>query len=163
MKATVEERLTELYSVHAGRAIRLAYLLTGDRDVAEDICQEAFARIGGKLGGLRNPDRASGYLFRTILNLSRGHGRRLERDRRLKEKLPAASQALVLDLGTRDELTRALLRLPQRQRAAVFLRFYEDLSENQAAKMLNCSLAALRSLTFRAMESLRHHLQEMNR
>jgi RNA polymerase sigma factor (sigma-70 family) len=163
MRATVEKRLAELYSVHAGGAVRLAYLLTGDRDAAEDICQEAFARIGGKRGGLRHPDRAAGYLFRTILNLSRGHGRRLGRDRGLREKLPAGSQALIPDLETRDELAHALLRLPQRQRAAVFLRYYEDLSENQAAEVLNCSVAALRSLTFRAMDALRNHLQEMNR
>ena len=160
--SAIEKRLIELYSAHAGASIRLAYLLTGDRDAAEDICQEAFARIGGKVGALRDPDNARGYLFRTVLNLSRGHGRRLMQDRRVREKLPVAPYALLPDLGTRDELSSGLVRLPLRQRTAVFLRFYQDLSERETAEVLNCSVAAVRSLTFRAMESLRNHLRETN-
>jgi RNA polymerase sigma factor (sigma-70 family) len=158
--SAIEKRLVELYSAHAGATIRLAYLLTGDRDAAEDICQEAFARIGGKLGALRNPDHVRGYLFRMVLNLSRGHGRKLARERRVREKLPVAPYALLPDLGTHDELSSGLLRLPLRQRTAVFLRFYQDLSESETAEVLNCSVAAVRSLTFRAMESLRNYLHE---
>jgi RNA polymerase sigma factor (sigma-70 family) len=141
----MEQRLAELYSAHAKSTIRLAYFLTGDREAAEDICQEAFARLGGRLGGLRNPDRVAGYLFRTVVNLSRGHGRRLERDRRVAQKLRGAAQVPPPhDLGTRDELLRGLLQLPLRQRTAVFLRFYLDLSENETAETLNCSVAAVR-------------------
>ena len=163
VRSLVEKRLGELYSCHARSAIRLAYLLTGDRDAAEDICQEAFVRVGGKLGALRDPERASGYLFRTVVNLSRGHGRRLQRERRLGRELPDVSTAQLPDLAARDELSRALMGLGLRQRAAVFLRFYEDLTEAQAAEVLGCTENALRSLTFRAMEKLRDQLKGVDR
>jgi DNA-directed RNA polymerase specialized sigma24 family protein len=55
------------------------------------------------------------------------------------------------------------MRLPLRQRTAVFLRFYEDLTEEQAAEVLNCTTNAIRSLTFRAMEGLRRELRGVNR
>jgi RNA polymerase sigma factor (sigma-70 family) len=159
----LEKRLADLYCSHAGGAIRLAYLLTGDREAAEDLCQEAFARLRGKLGALRDPERASGYLFRTVVNLSRGRGRRLQRDRRLAHKLPDAAEAHVPDLAARDELSRALMRLPLRQRTAIFLHFYEDLTEAQAADVLNCTVNAVRSLTYTAMESLRSELKGVDR
>jgi RNA polymerase sigma-70 factor (sigma-E family) len=159
----LEKRLRDLYSTHSPAAIRLAFLLTGDRDTAEDICQEAFARVGGRLGGLRDPERASGYLFKTVVNLSRGHGRKLRRDRQLKDRLPDPSATHLPDVALHDEVSRALMRLPFRQRAAVFLRYFEDLPEGQTAEALNCSVSAARSLTFRAMENLRNHLQEVDR
>jgi RNA polymerase sigma factor (sigma-70 family) len=160
---SLERRLGDLYSIHSRGTIRLAFLLTGDRDVAEDICQEAFARVGGRLGALRDPERASGYLFKTVVNLSRGHGRRLRRDRQLRDRLPDHSATHLPDVAMHDEVSRALRRLPFRQRAAVFFRYFEDLSEGQTAEVLNCSVSAARSLTFRAMENLRYHLQEVDR
>jgi RNA polymerase sigma-70 factor (sigma-E family) len=159
----LEKRLGDLYSTHSPAAIRLAFLLTGDRDTAEDICQEAFARVGGRLGGLRDRERASGYLFKTVVNLSRGHGRKLRRDRLLKDRLPDPPATHLPDVALHDEVSRALMRLPFRQRAAVFLRYFEDLPEGQTAEVLNCSVSAARSLTFRAMENLRNHLQEVDR
>lgn len=159
----LEKRLADLYSTHSRAAIRLAFLLTGDRDTAEDICQDAFARVGGRLGGLRDPERASGYLFKTVMNLSRGYGRRLRRDRQLKDRLPDPSPTHLPDVALNDEVSRALMRLPLRQRAAVFFRYFEDLPESQTAEVLNCTVSAARSLTFRAMENLRNHLQEVDR
>jgi RNA polymerase sigma factor (sigma-70 family) len=132
----LEKRWADLYSTHSRAAIRLAFLLTGDRDVSEDICQEAFERIGGRLGGLRDPQRASGYLFKTVMNLSRGHGRRLRRDRQLRGRLHNPSVTGLPDVALHDEVSRALMRLPLRQRAAVFLRYFEDLPEGQTAEIL---------------------------
>ena len=63
-------RLSELYVRHAPEGIRLAYLLTGDRALAEDLVQEAFARFVGRLGHLRHPDAFASYLRSTIVNLS---------------------------------------------------------------------------------------------
>jgi RNA polymerase sigma factor (sigma-70 family) len=59
------------------------------------------------------------------------------------------------DVGARDELRAALATLPMRQRAAVVLRYYRDLPEQQVAQALGCSVTAARSLVFRAMETLR--------
>jgi RNA polymerase sigma factor (sigma-70 family) len=160
---SIEDHLADLYASHSRAAIRLAFLLTGDRDTAEDICHEAFARVGGRLGGLRDPERASGYLFRTVVNLSRSHGRGLRRDKHLKERLHDPSVNQFPDIAVRDELVQALMRLPLRQRAAVFFRYYEDLSEGEVADVLNCSVDAARSLTFRAMEKLRKNLQEVDK
>lgn len=139
---------------------RLAYLLTGDRDAADDVVQEAFARLGTRLVTLRDPERASAYLIRTVVNLSRGHGRGVTRTRRLAERLRSALPPLPAETHAHDEVTAGLLRLPPRQRAAIFLRYYEDRSEREAAEALGCSVAALRSLTFRALEALRTELKE---
>lgn len=160
MKPVTRKRLEDLYSTHATAATRLAYLLTGDRVVAEDMCQEAFTRVGGKLGALRDPERAPGYLLRTVVNLSRGYGRGRQRQWRLGQKLSGAPDVQSPDLAVRDELSRALMRLPLRQRTALFLRYYEDLTEAQAAEVLNCSVNAIRSLTFRAKEALRPELEK---
>ena len=156
----LSEQLGDLYDAQARRAARLAFLLTGDREAADDVVQEAFARLGTRLLTLRDPDRAAAYLFRTVVNLSRGHGRGLTRTRRLAERLGRARPSLPADAHTHDDVTAALLRLPPRQRAAIFLRYYEDRSEREAAEALGCSVAALRSLTFRALETLRSQVQE---
>jgi len=63
------------------------------------------------------------------------------------------------DVGEREELWRAVLELPARQRAAVVLRFYEDLSEQQTAEALRCSTTAAKSLIARAMETLRKRVR----
>lgn len=141
VESKLESRLAELYSTHASGVMRLAYVLTGDRSAAEDLCHEAFVRVGGRLGTLRNPHRASAYLFRTVINLSRGHGRNLQRERRLRRKLPTDPHQTLPDVAQRHQVVSALLRLPHRQRAAIFLRYYEDLSEGQAAEILNCSIS----------------------
>src|SRR4051812_10655367 len=62
-------RLGELYRLHSGDAARLAYLITGDRALAEDLVQEAFVRLYGKFRDLRNPDAFEFYLRRTVVNL----------------------------------------------------------------------------------------------
>jgi RNA polymerase sigma factor (sigma-70 family) len=63
------------------------------------------------------------------------------------------------DVGAREELWRAVLALPPRQRAAIVLRFYEDLSERETADALGCSTAAAKSLVARAMQTLRAQIE----
>ena len=151
-------RFAELYSTHALGAVRLAYLLTGDRELAEDLTQDAFIKVVGRFHDLRNRDAFGAYLRTAIVNLVRSHFRRikLERKHLAAERGRAhAATVDVPDLGTRDELRVALLRLPVRQRAAVVLRYFEDLSEQQAGDVLGCSAAAVKALVARAMETLR--------
>lgn len=160
LTSSFERRLRDLYDEHAPAALRLAYLMTRDEDAAQDLCQEAFVRVGARLGRLRDPDRAAGYLFRTVVNLSRGHGRGLRRrwavEARLRQTPAAAPEK---QLG--GAMTDALLALPQRQRAAIFFRYFEDLSERETAEVLGCTVGAVRSLTFRAIETLRERLGEV--
>lgn len=157
---TIDEQLAALYARHASDAARLAYLLTGDRDVAQDIAHEAFVRLGGHILGLKEPEKAAGYLFRIVANLSRGHGRSLTKDRSLRERIGPPKDSEQPDLTERDALWRALMKLSQRQRTALYLRHYLDLSEAHAADVLGLSVSAMKSLTNRASESCRKHLSE---
>ena len=152
--------LEGLYHRHASEAVRLAYLLTGDASLAQDIAHEAFVRVGRKLFGLRNPEHARAYLYRTIVNLCRGRFRRQKTERAATERLKAgATVSQPPDVAERDELWRALLQLPVRQRSALFFRYYEDLSEGAAADALGCSVSALKSLVNRGLKELRANLE----
>ena len=152
--------LADLYERHVQAAGRLAYLLTGDRVLAEDLVQEAFVRVVGRFRHLRVPDAFEAYLRRTIVNLhtSQLRRRRLERAY-LEREGRAVSEATLPDVGAREELWRAVLTLPARQRAAVVLRYYEDLSERETADVLGCSTAAAKSLVARAMQLLRAEIE----
>ena len=156
--------LGDLYVRHAPEGIRLAFLLTGDRALAEDLVQEAFARLVGRLRHLRDPGAFSAYLRRTIVNLSTSHFRR-----RRVERAYLTRSAMVPEAETNpnEELDatmhEALLRLPERQRAAIVLRFYEDLSDVQTAEVLRCSPGTVRSLLSRGMRTLRSELEGVSR
>lgn len=150
--------LDELYARHIGDGVRLAFLLTGDRPQAEDLAQEAFVRCVGRFRHLRRPDAFAAYLRRTIVNLHTSglRRRRLERDW-LSREGPAATRRVTSqpDVGARLDLWEALRRLPARQRAALVLRYYEDLSERETSEVLGCSVAAVKSLVARGGETLR--------
>ena len=153
-----EGSLEDLYLRHAPEAIRLAFLVTGDAALAEDITHEAFIKVAGRFRHLRRPDAFAAYLRKTVVNLAMSlhRRRRLERDHLAREStVRAATTVDPPDVEGRDELRVSLRALPPRQRAAVVLRYYEDLSEQQVADTLGCSVSAARSLVFRAMETLR--------
>jgi RNA polymerase sigma-70 factor (sigma-E family) len=155
--------VAEIYAVFAPPAARLAYLLTGDKHLAEDLVQEAFLKMLGRFGHLRGPDSFQAYLNQIVVNLARKHWRRRDLERRYEKQAKALSPSDVIgipDVETSDELWTALLRLPYRQRAAIVLRFYEDLSEQKTAELLNCSPKAVRSLVGRAKESLRAEAEQ---
>ena len=160
VRAPAGGQLAELYERHVPAAGRLAYLLTGDRALAEDLVQEAFVRVIGRFRHLRVPDAFEAYLRRTIVNLhtSQLRRRRLERTY-LEREGRAPTDTEMPDVGAREDLWRAVLALPRRQRAAIVLRFYEDLSERETADALGCSPAAAKSLVARAMQTLRAHIE----
>jgi RNA polymerase sigma-70 factor (sigma-E family) len=163
---SVEGRLAELYTRHIPAGVRLAYLLTGDRPQAEDLAQDAFVRCIGRFQHLRVPDAFDAYLRRTIVNLhtSSLRRRRLERAWLAREGAAAVGASTSLpDLGAKEDLWRQLLTLPARQRAALVLRYYEDLSERETADVLGCSLAAAKSLTQRGAAALRLEIESEER
>jgi RNA polymerase sigma-70 factor (sigma-E family) len=156
--------LGDLYVQHAPDGIRLAFLLTGDRALAEDLVQEAFARLVGRLRHLRDPNAFGGYLRRTIVNLSTSHFRRRKVERAYLERVARAPEIATNPNEELDEtMHEALLRLPERQRAALVLRFYEDLSDVQTADILRCSAGTVRSLVSRGMKTLRTELEGVSR
>jgi RNA polymerase sigma factor (sigma-70 family) len=152
--------LAEIYERHVGRMVGLARLLTGDSAAAEDIAHDAFIKAASKMGTLRDPERLDTYMQRTVVNLCHSRGRRraleiswLRRARPADDVQPAATEI-------RDEVWTAVLRPPDRQRAAVVLRFYEDQSEERVGQILNCSPKAVNALVDRAKRTLRDALAE---
>lgn len=159
-------RAADLYEQHAAGAVQLAYLLTGHKQVAEDLAQDAFVRLFGRFQQLRSPESFGLYLRRTIVNLSRDYFRRLQKERALSHRQgsPAADDEDRLSrVDTRDELLHALQLLPPRQRAAVVLRFCETLSEQETAESLATTVGAVNSLVSRGLRSLRSHMRESAR
>lgn len=151
-------RLAEVYERSAPAGFRLAYLLTGDRALAEDLIQEAFLRFVGRLHHLRDPEAFDAYLRRTIVNLSKDVFRRRAVERAYLERRTAELRDghIDRDVAAYESMRTALLSLPPRQRAAIVLRYYEDLHESAIADILRCRPATVRSLVARGLETLRH-------
>ena len=148
--------LAALYEEHVGRATALATLLTGDANVAEDIAHDAFLRAAGRFRHLREPEAFGAYLRRTVLNACRAQARRARRERLFLER---AWRVRGVEPDTsaddRDELMPLIRTLPYRQRAALVLRYWDDLPEAQIADILRTSPRAVNALLSRAMETLR--------
>lgn len=157
LTSDLNSRLADLYVANFQRAVSFAYFLTGNGDAAEDLAQDAFIRAASRFGHLRAPDRFDAYLRRTIVNLhtSRLRRRRVERRYLKSERLRAEPYSVPPDVEGRDEVLHALSRLPTRQRAAVVLRYCEDLSLSQVADELGCSEAAAKNLVARGSSTLR--------
>ena len=152
--------LAELYARHAGEALRLAYLLTGNAALAEDLVQDAFVRLAGRLLHLRDPGGFHAYLRTTLGNLARSHFRRRAVERRCIERQADPRPFDPPDLSDREGMRHALLALPLRQRTAVVLRYFEDLSEAQTAELMRCRPGAVKSLVSRGITTLRMTLGE---
>jgi RNA polymerase sigma factor (sigma-70 family) len=159
------EGLEALYVAHAPAALRFAYYLSGDREQARDLVQDAFVRVAGRFAHLRRPDVFEHYLRRTIFNLhtSRLRRLRLERAALAREAGRPEPGRTDSDPAERDEIWSALLELPARQRAAIVLRFYEDLSERESAEVVGCSARALNQLVARATATLRQRFGKVER
>lgn len=150
--------LQELYRVHSPDALRLAYLLVGDREAAADLVQDAFVRLLGRYRDLRDVDHFEAYLRKTVVNLSKDHHRKRATERSyIARHSPGEEGDHALDPD--EELHVALLKLPERQRAAIALRYLEDLSEQQTADVMDTTVAAVKSLTQRGSATLRRHLE----
>lgn len=149
------DRLEALYSSEGNGAFRLAYVLTGDVHVAQDIAHEAFARMGAKIFGLGDPEHQRAYLYRTVVNLCRGRGRKLRSERAALLKMQGQVTTTTPSSPTNSPEWQAVLSLPPRQRAALYLRYYQDQSEAQTAEVLGCSVSAVKSLVNRGLKELR--------
>lgn len=156
---TREDRSLEgLYAQHIEWATGLAYLLTRDPHLAEDLAQEGFVRVAARLHHLRHPEAFRSYLRRTIANLANSHFRRVWTERRVSEDVVGEPGALDSPEPLDASIAAHVASLPPRQRAAVVLRYYEDLSEGDVADALGCSKRAVNALVSRAMETLRRRI-----
>jgi RNA polymerase sigma-70 factor (sigma-E family) len=147
-KATLAELFAERYA----ELVRLAYVLTGDNELAEDLTQDAFVKAWPKLRDLRDQTKAPAYLRRTVVNLVRQRYRRVLVERKHQpqpqEPVPGVDPSEALDLA---ELVRTL---PIRKRACIVLRYYADLSEEETAAVLGVSIGTVKSQTHKALRQL---------
>lgn len=152
--------MEELLEAHSADAERLAYLLTGDRELAREIAQEAFVRLFARFRDRAGPLRFHGYLRSTVVNLTRDHWRHRRTAKAYQAATPPESTIDHLPpVEARDEMWTALQHIPARQRAALVLRYYEDLSEQQAADVLGCSVGAVKGLVTRGIQAMKALLE----
>lgn len=152
-----------LYQSHYQQMSRLARLLMGGNEAAEDVAQEAFIRLFGARERLSDSDHAVAYLRTTVVNLTRSRWRRrLVAIRHAPKPAPdrAGPEEEALDTLRRAAVVDALKRLPPRQRESVVLRYYADLSEAQAAATLGISVGAVKGYTSRGLAALAEILKE---
>ncbi len=132
-------------------SVRLATVLTSDRAVAEEIVQDAFLALSRQWDTV---DAPAGYLRTAVVNGCRDHHRRLGVRRRLAPPPPR----MVEEAPELDELWAVLARLPERRRAALVLRYYEDLAVDEIARLLRCRPGTVSSLLHRGLADLREVL-----
>jgi RNA polymerase sigma-70 factor (sigma-E family) len=136
---------------------RTAYLLTGDRGLAEDLLQEALTRVASRWSKLCSSGEPEPYVRKVLYHCAVDGWRR----RRLREVPQASPAAQVADTGDTAEhttqrvaLQAALAKLTPKQRAVLVLRFFEDLTEAQTAATLRCSVSTVKSQTRHALQRL---------
>jgi RNA polymerase sigma factor (sigma-70 family) len=164
----------DLYLRSFAAMVRLARVLVDSPDTAEDLVQDAFVRLHRRWTGVRDPHA---YLRRCVVNACRSHHRRAWRERgrsgheagrpglaRPDEKRPVDGPATEATVDGRAEqaraddagvLVHALATLPYRQRAALVLRYYADLSDADIAMALGCRPGTVPSLVHRGLNHLR--------
>ena len=143
---------------------RTAYLLTGDRDRAQDAVQTALLRIYQAWSRRDSWENPEGYAHQVVTRVVLSSARR-----RWWGELPTAELPEDTERGTgtpiqavdeRDALRRALLTLPVKQRSAVVLRYYLDMPEAEVAAAMQCPIGSVKSLTSRGLQALRSQLGE---
>lgn len=144
--------------------LRYAVMLTGDPHLAEDLVQETMVRVQLKWKRVAAADIPESYVKRMLTNayfdLRRGSWlRRVVLRADPDDDGPSVPDHAVRS-ADRDEVWAMLAQLPQRQRAVLVLRFYEELDDTQAAEVLDCAVGTIRSLVSRALANLRQHLAE---
>lgn len=136
--------------------LRTAYLLTGNQADAEDLLQAALAKIYLAWRRIEDFGALDGYVRRAMVNTQISWWRRRRVEEYPTDEIPDQPVAdHAGDSELHDSLSRALRRLPERMRAAVVLRYYEDMSEAEIAGVLGVSLGTVKSTVSRAVAKLR--------
>jgi len=148
--------LERFLAERADHLLRTAVLLTGDRDAGEDLLQTAVERLLRRWSGFDGDPE--GYLRRTLCNLATDGYRRASRWRQ-KERLlrteARQTRDVTGDVDLRDAMVRLLLRLPVRQRAVLVLRYWEQLTDAEAAAVLGCAEGTVKSAASRGLARMR--------
>jgi RNA polymerase sigma-70 factor (sigma-E family) len=157
------ELVSELFVTHAVGMVRLALLLVGDQQSAEDVVQDAFIGLLRAVPGLRDQAKALPYLRTAVVNGSRSvlRARRRARLRRVQHEPPVwSAEAAALAGEDRRAVLTAVAALPRRAREVLALRYYLDLPDQEIAAILGVSRGTVSSTVSRALASLARDLQE---
>ena len=158
----VDEEFAAFVRARQQALLRFACVLTGDRMSGEDLVQTALARLYLKWDTIRQTEALDAWVRRVMVNEHTSWWRRAWRHREsVGLEARAAERAAPVDPGVGHELWDHVLRLPPRQRAAVVLRYYEDLSEAATAEILGCTVGTVKSQVHRALATLRTRLEEV--
>jgi RNA polymerase sigma-70 factor (sigma-E family) len=160
---TARLQVTALYQAHALGLVRLAVLMVGDQPTAEDVVQEAFLGLYRRWSALKDPERALAYVRSSVLNGCRMAFRTQSRHDKIALAAPEdveSAEATALLGEANREVIAALRRLPARQREAVVLRYYLDMTEDQAARAMQVSRGTVKSATSRGLAALARLLKE---
>jgi RNA polymerase sigma-70 factor (sigma-E family) len=151
-----EQDFRDLYVGRAPALRRTAFVLCGDWHVAEDLVQVTFEKVYASWSRLRDPEAV---LRRTLLRCWVDETRRPHRRERPVEQLPEHPA----EPRVRESLEQALAAVPPRQRACLVLRFYDDLSVAETARLLGCTQGTVKSQTSRGLEALRAAMPDTGR
>ena len=166
---------TILLEKHRLPVIHFLYRMVQNQAVAEELAQEVFLRVYRSRGSYEPTAKFTTWLFRIATHLALnslrdGRHRRLEEHldddssetpvRQVSDQRPTVEQRM-LHQSRMEEIRRAVATLPEKQRAAVLMHKYDEMEYSQIAKVLNCSESAIKSLLFRAYETLRARLAHM--
>jgi RNA polymerase sigma-70 factor (ECF subfamily) len=164
-----------LLEKHRTPVVNFLYRMVQNHAVAEELAQEVFLRVYRSRGTYEPTARFTTWMFRIATHLAL-NALRDGKNERLQERLdddsgdlpvkqvfdrkPSVEQSMVYE-AKMDEVRRAISVLPEKQRAAVLMHKYEEMEYSQIAKVLSCSESAVKSLLFRAYETLRARLAHM--
>ena len=160
-----DEAVEHLYAAHYRQLVRLSVLLVRDPETAEEVVQDCFVAMHHAWRRLQDPDRALAYLRQSVVNRSRSqlrHRKVAERHRPPPMPDQPSAEYGALAALERQAVMEALHRLPARQREALVLRYYLDLSEAEIAATMGVSRGAVKSHTSRGMAALRQELEPVS-
>ena len=158
-----DEQFTAFVVERGAALLRTACLMTGDRQHGEDLVQTALAKAYGSWSKVRAADEPVAYVRRIMINSHLSLLRRLMSSEQVIEVVPdrgtGDAQAAHADS---DEMRRALLQLSPRVRTAVVLRYFEDLSEAETARVMGCSASTVNNHVSKGLAALRALLTPEN-
>jgi RNA polymerase sigma-70 factor (sigma-E family) len=164
VRSDADEALTALYMQHYASLVRLAALLLDDRGLSEEVVQDSYIKMHGAWHRIEDPEKALAYLRQTVVNLARSRMRRrmvaLKHAPKPMPDGPSAEYGAMAGVE-RAEVMAGLRKLPARQREAVVLRYYGDLSEKEIAIAMGCSSGAVKSHIHRGMAALAKSLEAL--
>ncbi len=158
----VDAEFVEACQREHARLVGMLALYTGDQGVAEDLAQETFVRLHDNWHRVRVMGSPRGWLATVGLNLARSWWRRRFAEQRAHRRLGLPVEGESIDLVDVLTVRTAVAALPPRQRAALVLRYYGGLSIAETATALGCADGTVKSLTNRAVASLRTTLHDLD-